>query len=166
MKSFWVINLVLFQASWLCAAVFTDIAHIVMPMLLMVHFGLSPIRRKDLKVLMLLPLGLIIDKGLLVLGIFNAGDGFFPLWLGYLWIMFILSLNHSLKWLGDRSLIFLILIGALGGSSSYWGGIKLGVLESELSTFYVVTSLMVVWGGLLPILVRLQTYVIEDRNLT
>lgn len=159
MKLFWVINLVLFQASWLCAAFFTDYANVIMPTLLLVHFVLSPTRRQDLRLLMLVPIGLIADKLQLEMGVFDAGDGFFPVWLLFLWVMFIISLNHSLRWLDNRSVLTLVLVGAIGGASSYWGGIKAGVLVPLMPTSTVLFSLIVVWALLLPAFVILKRYV-------
>lgn len=159
MKLFWIINLFLFQASWLCAAFFTEYANQIMPLLIIAHFALSPTRIKDLRLLMLVPIGLIADKFQLELGIFSAGDNFFPLWLLMLWVMFIVSLNHSLRWLDNCSVPILMLVGAMGGASSYWGGIKAGVLIPLLPTSNVVLSLILVWALLLPVFVILKRYV-------
>ncbi|MFC1233634.1 DUF2878 domain-containing protein [Vibrio sp. F74] len=164
MKLFWIINLFLFQASWLCAAFFTEYANQIMPLLLIIHFALSPTRIKDLRLLMLVPIGLIADKFQLELGVFSAGDSFFPIWLLMLWIMFIISLNHSLRWLDNRSIPTLMLIGAIGGASSYWGGIKAGVLVPLLPTSSVVFSLILVWTLLLPVFVILKRYVNQPAN--
>ena len=164
MRSFWVINLMLFQASWLCAALFTQQAALVMPLLLIAHFVLSPTRRQDLKVLLLVPIGIVVDKCQLELGVFSAGNDFFPLWLVYLWAMFILSLNHSLSWLDNCSLFSLVILGAAGGSSSYWGGIASGALGTQLSTLNVVLSLMAVWALLLPVLVKVKYCAIERHE--
>lgn len=158
MKRFWIINLVLFQASWACAALFNSHAYWVMPILFIVHVALSPTRKQDLKLLALVPIGLMADKVQLDLGIFSAGDGFFPFWLLMMWVMFVMSLNHSLSWLDNRSAITLMIIGAIGGTSSYWGGIKAGVIQPLLSSDDVAIFLLLVWSLLLPTMVYLKRY--------
>jgi hypothetical protein len=153
MKRFWIINLALFQACWICAAFFTTHANWVMPIAILLNFALSPTRSKDLRLLALVPLGLMVDKILLDLGIFNAGEGFFPTWLALLWIMFIISLNHSLRWLDNRSILTLVLLGAIGGTSSYWGGVESGAIEALQTNRDTVVILMLNWALLLPTLV-------------
>ncbi|MEZ9331392.1 DUF2878 family protein, partial [Vibrio sp. 10N.286.51.A4] len=86
MKRFWIINLVLFQATWVCSAFFTAQAPFVAPLIVAVHFLLSPTRSSDLKILILLPLGLLLDSLLLHFGVFAvdseiANQSWFPVWL-------------------------------------------------------------------------------------
>jgi len=164
MKRFWITNLILFQACWLCAAFFTEYAALVMPLLLALHFMLSPSRRKDLLLLLLLPIGFLADKIQLELGVFSVGESFFPFWLLLLWAMFLISLNHGLSWLDNRSLLTLVLIGALGGASSYWGGIKAGVIDPLMSDAAVWLSLMLVWGCLLPLFVTLKRHIFQHSR--
>lgn len=155
MKQFWIINLVLFQLSWLCAAFFTPYANLVIPLVIVVHFYLSPSLNSDLRLLMLLPVGVIADALQIQLGVFNAGTPFFPPWLLMIWVMFIVSLNHSLRWLDNCSSVVLIIIGSLGGASSYWGAMKAGVLIPMMDDITLLPIAMV-WGVLLPIFVKLK----------
>ncbi|OEF08473.1 DUF2878 domain-containing protein [Vibrio genomosp. F10] len=156
MQRFWIINLVIFQASWFCAAFLNQHAGPLMAGLLVVHFLLSPTKKKDLNLLLLLPVGLAADKLQLHLGVFSVGSEFFPMWLLLIWIMFIISLNHSLSWLNRFSSLPLAVIGALGGTASYWGGIKAGVIEPLLPAHQVILSLMLVWAILMPTFVLLR----------
>ena len=163
MKSFWLINVLLFQSSWLCGAFFTQYANLVNPILLISHFVLTPTRKQDAKLLLLVPLGLSIDFLQMQLGVFSATSvgsepitSSFPLWLVFLWIMFVLSLNHSLRWLTRCSSPVLVVIGAVGGASSYLAGIKAGALQSLVSDSFLFVSLLLAWGVLLPTLVWLQ----------
>ncbi|MGF1752065.1 DUF2878 domain-containing protein [Vibrio makurazakiensis] len=156
MKRFWIINLVLFQVCWFCAAFLTQHAAPLMFTLMAIHFYLSPTRKEDAYLLLLVPIGFAADKLQLELGVFSVGSGFFPFWLLMMWSMFLISLNHSLSWLNNRSVITLMVIGAIGGTSSYWGGVKAGVIEPLLATEYVTLSLMTVWAIILPIFVCLK----------
>jgi hypothetical protein len=67
--------------------------------------------------------------------------------------MFIISLNHSLRWLDNRSILTLVLLGAIGGTSSYWGGIESGAIEALQTNRDTVVILMLNWALLLPTLV-------------
>jgi hypothetical protein len=156
MKPFWIINLVLFQASWFSAAFLTQHAWLIMSAIVVLHFILSPTRKRDFAILALVPIGIVADKLQLHLGVFTVGNGFFPAWLVLLWVMFTVSLNHSLNWLSRFSLPALGLIGAIGGSSSYWAGIQAGVIEPLMSPSTVLLSLVIVWATLLPTFVLLK----------
>ncbi|MEZ9152645.1 DUF2878 domain-containing protein [Vibrio sp. F13] len=168
MKRFWIINLVLFQATWVCSAFFTAQAPFVTPLIVVVHFLLSPTRSSDLKILILLPLGLLLDSLLLHFGVFAvdfeiANQSWFPVWLVCLWIMFLISFNHSLNWLLECSKVILFVIGFVAGTSSYWGGIKAGALLTTWPDASVVAALAISWGILLPLLVAAYSNLIQPK---
>ena len=135
MKPFWITNFLLFQASWFSAAFFTQHAAWLITGLLLVHFLLSPRKWEDFKLFPLALFGASLDKLHLLIGTFSnavpftAIDTFFPLWLILLWIMFVLTLNHSLSWLTNKPLPIVIGFGACGGTLSYWAGIQAGALS-------------------------------------
>jgi hypothetical protein len=164
MKRFWIINLVIFQAAWLCAAFFNEQSTPLMLALFALHFLLSPTRKEDACLLLLVPIGLLADKFQLELGVFSVGNEFFPFWLLMMWSLFLISLNHSLSWLNNRSVLILMIIGGLGGTSSYWGGIQAGVIEPLRSTEQVIFSLMMVWAFLLPTFVYLKRLLDNYRS--
>ncbi|QYJ84927.1 DUF2878 domain-containing protein [Shewanella mesophila] len=153
MKLFWIINLLLFQLCWFSAALLPQYAAIIMAGLIAIHFGLSPTRKQDIKVLLLVPIGIAVDKLQLEVGGFESVNQGFPVWLLLLWCIFIISLNHSLKWLTERSLAVISLFGAMGGASSYWAGIQFGSFKAVWSDTWLVLSLMLVWSLLMPIFV-------------
>ncbi|MBU2931793.1 DUF2878 domain-containing protein [Vibrio cyclitrophicus] len=171
MKRFWIINLVLFQATWVCSAFFTAQAPFVTPLIVVVHFLLSPTRRSDLKILALLPLGLLLDSFLLHFGVFAvdseiANQSWFPVWLVCLWIMFLISFNHSLNWLLKCSKVILFVIGSVAGTSSYWGGIKAGALITTWPDAWVLAALAISWGILLPLLVAAYSNLVQPKMAT
>ncbi|GIU43737.1 DUF2878 domain-containing protein [Shewanella colwelliana] len=154
MKRFWIINLALFQAAWFAAAFATSMAVPIMVLILCIHFYLTPTPKLDAKLLLLMPIGVAVDKVLMELGLFYAGSEIFPLWLLLLWCMFVISLNHSLKWFASQPLLLIIAFGAVGGAGSYWAGIRLGVLQQALPAMTTIALLMIAWGGLFPLLTR------------
>jgi hypothetical protein len=158
MKRFWIINFLLFQTSWFCAAFYTEHASLMMLALLGLHFCFSPTRLADIKVLLLVGVGLVVDNLHLTLGTFSAQAALFPVWLALLWCVFVISLNHSLQWLINKPLWLIALLGGVGGTSSYMGGVKAGALQSSLPTEWLVAVLFVAWGLLFPMLVLLYRY--------
>ena len=171
MKRFWIINLVLFQATWVCSAFFTAQAPFVTPLIVAVHFLLSPTRSSDLKILVLLPLGLLLDSLLLHFGVFAvdseiANQSWFPAWLICLWIMFLISFNHSLNWLLKCSKLILFAIGFVAGTGSYWGGIKTGALLTTWPDASVLAALAISWGFLLPLLVAAYSNLVQPKMAT
>ncbi len=165
MKRFWIINLILFQASWFSAAFYTTGAAWIIAGLLMLHFLLTPTPRADLKLLPLVLPGICVDALHLLAGTYSAGETLFPIWLILLWSMFVISLNHSLNWLIKSPKVVLVAFGSAGGTASYWAGIQAGALQSTWSTEVVITVLMLAWGILLPLLVIGYRYLIPAVNL-
>lgn len=77
-----------------------------------------------------------------------AGAGWpMPLWLIGLWLMFPLTLNHSLAWLADRPLLQ-ILGGIFGAGGSYLGGAALGAADISGPAWWLVP---LGWGLWLPL---------------
>ncbi|WP_110456268.1 DUF2878 domain-containing protein [Shewanella algidipiscicola] len=153
MKRFWIINLLLFQLCWFSAALLGDNAALAMTLLIALHFLLSPTRKADAKLLLLMPIGIAVDKLQLEIGGFSTVDVGFPLWLALLWCIFIISFNHSLHWLTRQKSWVVVLFGAIGGASSYWAGIQFGVLQARWNELMLVGSLMLVWSLLMPLLI-------------
>lgn len=152
MKAFWIINLLLFQLSWFAAAKYTDVAAAVIFINLALHFVLSPSRRGDLLLILLVPIGIAVDQLMLSLQVFTSDSSLLPLWLALLWYMFILTFNHSLKWLMHQSLAVVALVGAVAGPLTYWVGIQAGGLGQGWPTPQMIAFLALVWSILLPVL--------------
>lgn len=145
-RFFW-INLVTFQAAWFLGVIFHDLAMVPMALLLCLHFYFTPERKADLAVLLaVLPLGLVIDGGLIFSGTVDfAGGWAFPVWLILLWGHFCLSLNHGLRWLWSLPKGVIVLFGVVGGPMTYWGGAKLGAaVVSEPAIAFA--AMAVAWG--------------------
>jgi hypothetical protein len=161
MKRFWIINLVLFQLCWFVSARFTDIAGPILALIIMIHFLLSPTPKEDLRLLLLVPIGIATDKVLIELNLFSIPSVFFPLWLALLWCMFIISFNHSLRWLMGLNLLFIALIGAVAGPMSYLMGVEMGALQLGWNSINALLFLSLIWALLLPTLAVCFRYVIR-----
>ncbi|ABE56643.1 conserved hypothetical membrane protein [Shewanella denitrificans OS217] len=153
MKPFWPLNLLLFQCAWFSAAFYPTQAPWIMVLLLALHFYFSPTPKADAKLTLLVPIGICVDKLMMHFEVFSGGQGIFPLFLLLLWCFFILSLNHSLLWVTRVSVPIQMLLGSIGGASSYWAGIQAGALETSLETPWLLAILMCVWALLLPWLI-------------
>ena len=156
MRQFWIINGLLFQLAWFSAALLTQYATLVISFIMILHFVLSDKKQWDAKLLMLAPIGWITDSLLIHYSIITTDNGFIPIWLGLLWCVFVLSLNHSLLWLSKLKLSFLVLMGAISGCASYTAAIRFGALGTTLDIVNQVMYFGVTWGILLPILVQLS----------
>ncbi|MFM8541392.1 MAG: DUF2878 domain-containing protein [Nitrospira sp.] len=105
-------------------------------------------------------LGLAIDSTLGAVGIitFHASPlpGWVcPPWLTALWMMFAGTLPLSLNWLTERPRLA-ALLGALGGPASYYAGASLGAIDLYNPSVTSLLILAVVWGILMPALLRLK----------
>lgn len=162
MMPFWLINLVLFQISWLAAAFFTQYAAIIILGLICLNFRLSPSPKSDAKLILLLVIGISLDSLHFYMGTFSAKGAFFPLWLIMLWVMFSISFNHSLNWFTKQSYWLLALCGGIGGSLSYWGGIKTGALSSHLSVNVTLIILALSWSLVFPLLIMVYKMILSS----
>jgi hypothetical protein len=163
MKRFWIINLVLFQLCWFVSAGFTDIAWPILVVIIMIHFLLSPTPKNDLRLLLLVPLGIAVDKVLIEFNLFLVPSSVFPFWLALLWCIFVISFNHSLRWLMDLRLPFIALIGAIAGPMSYRLGVEMGALQLGWNSINALLFLSLVWGLLLPTLAVCFRYITRPR---
>jgi len=164
MKRFWIINLVLFQLCWFVSAGFTDIAWPILALIIAIHFLLSPTPKEDFRLLLLVPLGIAVDKVLIELNLFSMQANAFPLWLALLWCIFIISFNHSLRWLMDLELPLVAFIGAIAGPMSYRLGVEMGALQLGWNSVNALLLLSLVWGLLLPTFALCFRYVTRTES--
>src|SRR5699024_10707671 len=86
-----------FQGFWWVAVLGENSGISLLIALLALYSIASLTRRTDLKVLPLALLGWALDGLLTLVGVFSFTA--WPLWLGLLWLGFVLTLGHSLRWL-------------------------------------------------------------------
>ena len=76
-----------------------------------------------------------------------------PMWLVSLWMLFAITINHSLGWLKERYLLA-ALMGFVFGPVAYYGGSKLGAItmpvELGLNTTIIFSG--IIWAFVMPLL--------------
>ncbi|MFH7566508.1 DUF2878 domain-containing protein [Oceanimonas smirnovii] len=147
-------QLLAFEGFWLLAVAGQNPWAWLTAALLLVHFVFTPSRAADIRVLLLAALGMAVDGLLTVTGVFAFSH--WPLWLGLLWVGFVLTLGHSLVWLRRFSWPLLALTGAVAGATSYIAGWQLQAVALPLGFWPSLMILALIWAGLLPLLVRLD----------
>ena len=156
MPAFWLINLALFQLGWFAALLLNQHAVAILASTVLLHFCLSPTKKADLLILLLAPIGWVLDYSLFQLDYLGTDTGIFPIWLLLLWVSFILSLNHSLKWLSQQHRLIASLSGMIFGPLSYLSATKVGVLTSSLTPLVFILVFGALWALLLPTLLALR----------
>ncbi|WP_319781619.1 DUF2878 domain-containing protein [Oceanisphaera sp. IT1-181] len=146
-------QLVGFYGFWLLAVIGQNSLAWLLGLLILAHFMFTPSRVADLKVLSLALLGLSLDGLLTWIGVFAFSH--WPIWLVLLWVGFVLTLGHSLRWLAARPVWQQALLGAVSGPSSYLSGWRLGAVDLPLGPWTSIVILVPLWALLLVILVRL-----------
>lgn len=157
---FKITNFILFQAAWFICVLGaaydqTYPALAISLVILLIHFALIKNRLLELKLIVIAGIfGLLFDGALLNFNLILYNDPglpypLTPIWIVMLWMIFAMTLNHSLAWLSQK--IYLsILFGALGGPLAYIAGEKLGAI-SLLSTNSII-SLSIGWAVITPTL--------------
>ncbi len=152
-KWFWA-QLIAFQLLWFSAVIGRN-EWLILPLLLIAaHFIFSPSRGNDWRVLPIALIGIMADAMLTWTGIFAFET--LPLWLGLLWIGFILTLGHSMSWLRNLPKLMLVPIGAVAGTVSYLAGWKLQAVALPMGLAWSSAALAILWAVLLPLLVQLD----------
>lgn len=145
-------QLIGFEGFWLLAVVGQN-AIAWLPVLLLVgHFVFTPSRAVDIRVLGLAAIGVSLDALLTLSGVFVFDQT--PWWLLLLWMGFVMTLGHSMRWLSRLRWWQLMLIGAVAGPSSYIAGWRLGAVTLPLGVWLSLLVLILLWALLLPLLVR------------
>lgn len=131
-------NFALFQLGWSSCVV--GAAHglawvggctVLLIVILHLYSAVQPMEALKLVMLVLL-IGAVWDSSLMMTGWVHFNDGNFipgvaPYWILALWALFATTLNVSLVWLHNRRLLT-VLLGAIGGPLSYWGGARIGAI--------------------------------------
>ena len=150
-----------FQIMWL-VLIFGGNKWLPVPVaILVMHFILTPSRLDDFKVLSLAFGGFFIDLCMTTLGFFSFTE--WPAWLMVLWIAFILNLGHSMRFLRNFKLMFLISFSALGGVYAYWASWKFGAVDLPRGALLTLTIVSIIWGVFLPLCVKLDILMRKPR---
>jgi hypothetical protein len=158
------INFLLFQFGWFTAILGaaygrTSEAIIVSVVIILIHLKVIQNYMQDIKLFIYAAIigflfdGLIQYNSLILYN--NPGWPYplTPLWIIILWIMFAMTLNHSLSWLKGR-MALAALFGSIGGPLAYIAGEKLGAITITETQALFVLSLG--WAVFTPLLVYLS----------
>lgn len=143
-----------FYGFWLVAVIGQNSFAWLLGLLILAHFIFTPTRTLDTKVLILSLIGLSMD-GLLTWGGVFAFN-LWPVWLLLLWVGFVLTFGHSMRWLSARPMWQQALLGAMAGPSSYLSGWRLGAVDLPLGPWWTLGLLAPLWALILVVLVRLD----------
>ena len=158
------INFLLFQLGWFTAILGaaygrTSEAIIISIIIILIHLRIIKKYINDIRLFFYAAIigfffdGLIQYNGLILYN--NPGWPYplTPLWIIILWIMFAMTLNHSLSWLKGRGLVA-ALFGSIGGPLAYVAGEKLGAITITETQSLLILSLG--WAVFTPLLVYLS----------
>ena len=157
---FKITNFILFQLAWFICVLGaaynqTYFALMISVIILLVHFALIKKRLLELKLILAAGIfGLLFDGVLLNFDLVIYNDPglpypITPIWIVMLWMIFAMTLNHSLAWLSQKYYLS-ILFGAIGGPLAYIAGEKLGAITLLSSNSIIM--LCVGWALITPVL--------------
>jgi len=157
-------NFVLFQLGWFSCVLGAAngvawLGPVVVLAVVIIHLVLSLRPGPELKlVLSAMGLGLVTDSLLLASGWLSyPGSSLIgslaPYWIVAMWGLFATTLNVSMRWLAGRYGLA-VLLGAIGGPLSYYGGQKLGAMVF-LAPVPALAALALAWAIAMPLLVWL-----------
>jgi len=160
---FKIINFLLFQIGWfilILGAAWdkTFIAVLLGLVILAIHISMIDQKINELKLLLIAGvIGFLFDGFIQYYQfiIYNSPGWSFPLtpiWIIMLWMIFAITLNHSLVWLKNR-ISLSVIFGAIGGPLAYLAGEKLGaiIITQQLS----LVLLSIGWSLITPFLISI-----------
>ena len=159
------INIALFQIGWfacvLSAAANRPLIGVgIAAVVMFVHVMRSRNYQQELYLIVTAMLiGAIWDSLLVWQGWLDYTSGMFanniaPYWIIVMWGLFATTLNMSLRWLKNKTVLAAV-IGAIAGPLAYYGGQKLGAVEFVDPTMAVI-SLALGWALFTPVLMALS----------
>jgi hypothetical protein len=166
MPLFKILNFALFQAGWFAAALMKDESVLVMLGLVVLHFVISPSKKLDAKLLLLLlPIGLTLEVAMIYLGLVSFNSALvLPIWMIALWSLLILSFNHSLKWFRELPTIWQVVLSGGFGLASYVAAQKLEALSIGDPQLIFGAAIALVWAIQLPVMMIITKQVNAEGN--
>ncbi|MFT4614325.1 MAG: hypothetical protein ACI9NT_001470 [Bacteroidia bacterium] len=162
-----VVNGLLFNVSWFTLVMAHNVvpAPVVAAVHLAVHFALMGRGKSELLLIILVGCaGALLDQALFAFGVFlvDGQHALPPLWLSCLWPVFATTLLHAFSGFHYRPVLALLL-GAVGGTTSYVAGASLSDV-SFADPFWGPVTLAVIWGVLFPLMMMLARRDAETSN--
>lgn len=159
-----VTNFLLFQVGWFSSVISASLqlqwlAIILIAVLIGFHIKIVPNPAAELKIIIIAGItGLVVDTVLIhfqvLVVLYPESVSIAPPWLIGLWMLFGITVNHSLRWFNQH-----MWLAALGGlifaPLAYWAGDRFGLLEFSTETDFELTKLFVIgicWFFITPML--------------
>ncbi len=162
-----IINFSIYQTVWFLCVFMENIGALLSLPLIALHLLLSPDRRKDIHLMIiLLGAGMLIDGILHMLGFisFNSPAYPIPLWLAVVWIALASLPHHSLKWLKGKPVLSAF-FGCIGGPLAYYSGVKAGAAYFHLPLVPSLTVLALIWAMTWPAVMQYAHYVTSSGKM-
>ncbi len=163
-----IFNIIWFEVCWIACVMLGNIAAVIVLSLILFTYLIVPKLRPEIWLLLaIFALGFTVDSVLISTGVLQQSSGGFfpPLWLSVLWLAFATTINHSLKSLMDKKLLFLLL-ALVGGPLSYKVGVNLTDIQFGLGPWLSLSVLAAVWlvAGYMILMMyfRWKTYAISQ----
>ena len=170
------INFILFQVGWFACVISAAsqlewLALLSIGVVITTHLFLVKDRIPELQLILVAgTIGLLLDSALISLGVFTpisnfSYQGIAPLWLVGMWMLFGITLNHSLRWLYQRY-VLAALLGFVFAPIAYLAGQRLGALTFP-PDHTPITSLLIIgacWLIVTPLLVH-SSRILGRQNL-
>lgn len=155
------LNFVAFQAGWFAVVLSAAnglpwLGLLVVSLVIGLHLVLADRSGRELQLIVLAVLmGLVFDSLLVFSGWLRYASpgpiaGLAPYWILAMWALFATTLNVSMSWLKNKT-VMALLLGAVFGPLSYMAGQRLGALEF-VDFRYGMAALVVVWALAMPLL--------------
>lgn len=155
-----IFNFISFNAIWALAIFKGNTALPLIFSLIAIHFLIVQERVTELKVVISgTLLGYSIDCFLTILGFFSFEkvQGITPLWLGFLWLGFCTTLQHSLRFFYGKT-VLAAFFGGISGGFTYLLAAHLEAVQlafNQLISFFILT---IIWAVLFPALIWINNF--------
>jgi hypothetical protein len=159
---FTIVNFTLFQLGWLICVLaaaynYTAISVLSCAAIIALHLSLLSDSKSELKLILIAGcIGFLVDSLNIAFHVFQTGQPqglpLAPLWLVALWMLFAISLRHSLAWLGSNAMMSAA-FGAVFAPLAYYAGSKLGAVELPQNDVLVsLCAIGLAWSLVTPLL--------------
>ncbi|MFC1556926.1 DUF2878 domain-containing protein [candidate division KSB1 bacterium] len=154
-------NVIGFKLSWVACVLgavagYSYVGPVLMAAYVIINTRLFGFQRSEILFLLFAAvIGTVIDSLKSSTGFITYTGGYAniswiaPLWITALWLGFAATLNHSLGWLRDNTILAFV-IGAVFGPLAYIGGSKIGGITLNFPIPVTVFVLSLIWGTIMP----------------
>ncbi|MDN3609678.1 DUF2878 domain-containing protein [Vibrio ostreicida] len=149
-----------FQSLWFVAILGKEsLQWLLVVMVLATYiYSYSVMSIKLFRLLLLSVVGVVVDVGNMVFGLFSFYQGGFPIWLVALWLIFVWYAYFLAPLLTRYPIALVSIVGGCAGVLSYFAGYKLGAVAFPLNTLNTLCVLLVEWVMLMTLIVKVFGY--------